>query len=150
MPPLPPLPRPSLLRCPHPRPTVESLTPLPRFTHTPLSHSPSTHPPSVGSSLSPAETPRLGASTTRTALSLPSGPLRARQPPSLPPPPFLNAVVSLSLYLRFPLALSRSCFARPRQFPLDPPHSVQCGGGGGGGGKVGSVTVRTSRGPLDE
>lgn len=96
-PPLPSPPFSSLLRCPHPRPTVESLTPLPRFTHTPLSHSPSTHPPSVGSSLSPAKTPRHSASTTRTALSLPSGPLRARQAPSLPLSPFLNVVVSLSI-----------------------------------------------------
>lgn len=122
---------------------VESLTPLPHFTHTPLSLtrrqpsllSPLGAPslPSAGPSRCPAVPSRLCSRTTRTALSLPGGPLRARQPPSVLLPPTLAVAVSfpisrspfalsLSLVLSFYLHLCPSLLSsrRPRRLPLDP------------------------------
>lgn len=100
---------------PHPSSTVESLTLLPHFTHTPLSLarrqprplSPPNVPslPSAGPSRCPAVPPRLCSWTTRTALSLPGGPLRARQPPSVPLPPAPAVAVSFPIS-RPPFALS--------------------------------------------
>lgn len=148
--------------------TAESLIPFyrARFTHTPLSLTRLVNPLS---SLSPLPTFRRSLPLSRripspivlrrpAPLSLPSGPLRARQAPLGPSyPPAVRAVTVLSpsislcrsrfllfLLLSFPTPSSGS----PSPFPSSTLTTrVRCGGGGG---KVGSVTVRTSREPLDE
>lgn len=128
---------------PHPSP-VESLTPLLHFTHTPLSHSPSTQPPPSPQYPLPtfcrslplsrcAPSPTFSDDPHRSLT--PGGPLRARQPPSVLPPLHLSSpwpslfpsLVPLSLSRSHSLhrALSLSLFSllssrRPRRFPLDP------------------------------